>query len=200
MPVMDGLEATRRIRIGEGGIKNPAIPVMALTAYAMPGDEQECLRVGMSSYLAKPVGAKELVEAVTGLLAKTKRPEPRAPAVRSYSKDAAMHLNIDDSLVRLGGDEFLLKEVLKTFSMDMPKQLEKLSGFLGEEDMEECRRVAHSINGACRNVGAEKAVGLVMSLSNQVKSGDWDGARACFGELGQEMRAVFDLAGAYVGS
>lgn len=59
MPVMDGLEATRRIRAGEVGEANRTLPVVAVTAHAMKGDREQFLAGGMSAYLAKPV---ELVE------------------------------------------------------------------------------------------------------------------------------------------
>jgi CheY-like chemotaxis protein len=57
MPVMDGLEATRVIR--KEDIKQPVI--IALTANAMTGDEQECLQAGMDDYLSKPVKLDELM-------------------------------------------------------------------------------------------------------------------------------------------
>ena len=60
MPVMDGLEATRRIRSGLPGI--PAdIPVIAMTAYAMAGDRERFLAAGMNSYVAKPMDIREML-------------------------------------------------------------------------------------------------------------------------------------------
>ena len=60
MPEMDGLEATRHIRDLATGVLNPAIPIIAMTANAMQGDQQVCLEAGMDDYLAKPVAAQAL--------------------------------------------------------------------------------------------------------------------------------------------
>jgi signal transduction histidine kinase len=65
MPVMDGLEATRQIRLDPNLVN---IPIIALTALAMAGDREECLSVGANEYLTKPVKLKELVVTIKSLL------------------------------------------------------------------------------------------------------------------------------------
>ncbi|MYL85192.1 response regulator [Desulfovibrio aerotolerans] len=64
MPVMDGLEATRRIRAGEVGMDKADIPIVALTAHAMSGDREKFLAAGMNDYLAKPVEMETLKEVI----------------------------------------------------------------------------------------------------------------------------------------
>ncbi len=66
MPVMDGYEATRQIRDMESGVLDHAVPVVALTANAMKGDQEKCLLAGMDDYLAKPLKP----DALANLLAK----------------------------------------------------------------------------------------------------------------------------------
>ena len=62
MPEMDGYEATARIRAADSTVRNPAIPIIAMTASAMQGDRERCLDCGMNDYLAKPVSFGALAE------------------------------------------------------------------------------------------------------------------------------------------
>jgi PAS domain S-box-containing protein len=64
MPVMDGFEATRRIRDRASGVLNPLVPIVALTANAMRGDRERCLEAGMTDYLSKPVNPTDLAAVV----------------------------------------------------------------------------------------------------------------------------------------
>jgi CheY-like chemotaxis protein len=61
MPVMNGYEATAHIRDPQSGVSNPKIPVIALTAYAMKGDQEQCLAAGMDDYITKPIHHKTLL-------------------------------------------------------------------------------------------------------------------------------------------
>lgn len=69
MPGMDGLEATRRLKQDAA---TAAIPVIALTAFAMKGDAERIIKAGCNAYLPKPYSHTQLTEAVTSLLGKTK--------------------------------------------------------------------------------------------------------------------------------
>jgi len=65
MPVMGGLEAIRHIRADE---ELKSIPIIALTALAMPGDREKCLAAGADEYISKPVSLYELSETIENLL------------------------------------------------------------------------------------------------------------------------------------
>ena len=66
MPVMDGLEATRRIRAREAANGLARTPIVAMTANAMQGDRERCLAAGMDDYISKPINADELFRQLEG--------------------------------------------------------------------------------------------------------------------------------------
>jgi len=70
MPVMDGYEATAMIRSGSVPGINPNIPVVALTAHAMVGEDKKCLDAGMNDYLIKPLDRAKLIEVLGKYLQK----------------------------------------------------------------------------------------------------------------------------------
>jgi len=62
MPEMDGIEATKEIRNGNYNVKNPNIPIVALTAHALRDYEEKSFEVGMNSYLTKPIDIDKLTD------------------------------------------------------------------------------------------------------------------------------------------
>ncbi len=70
MPVLDGVEATRQIRSGQAAVRNPAVPIIAMTAHAMTGDREKCLAAGMNGYVSKPVDPHALAGEIARFLGK----------------------------------------------------------------------------------------------------------------------------------
>ena len=64
MPEMDGFEATSVIRDPDSKILDHRIPIIAMTAHAMKGDERKCIEAGMDDYLAKPIDPQKLLEKI----------------------------------------------------------------------------------------------------------------------------------------
>jgi two-component system sensor histidine kinase/response regulator len=68
MPLLDGYEATRQLRAPGSGVRNPKIPVIALTAHALATDRAKCLAAGMDDYLTKPINPNHLQKALARAL------------------------------------------------------------------------------------------------------------------------------------
>lgn len=64
MPLLDGYQATEKIRQGEAGDIFKDIPIIAMTANVMPGDEERCFKVGMNHYLTKPIQPEHLIKTI----------------------------------------------------------------------------------------------------------------------------------------
>ena len=153
MPVMDGFEATRAIRSCEAKASNRRIPIIAMTAHAMKGDRERCLEAGMDDYISKPIAPQALAEALERCLAPAPAAEPgRFEGQPVFDRPAL--------LARLTGDENLVKEITAGFLEDMPRQIQKLKGLIGQCDAGSAGGQAHAIKGAAANVG-----GLALSAA-----------------------------------
>jgi len=158
MPVMDGYEATRRIRA-----TRPDFPIVALTADAMSGDRDRCIGEGMSDYLAKPVDLERLAEVLAKWLSKPEAGEPGKPIFD------------EDSLVRrLMGDRELASAVLKGFIEDVPTQLNNLRQRLDAADAAGARSVAHTLKGASATVSAQSLQALALAIEQAGTAGRLD--------------------------
>ncbi len=82
MPDMDGLDAAAKIRKREKSTGN-RIPIIAMTAHAMPGDRERCIQAGMDSYISKPLQTKQLFAAIEALLPNSMDPAQNEGARRS---------------------------------------------------------------------------------------------------------------------
>jgi CheY-like chemotaxis protein len=170
MPELDGFEATIAIRERERGTPR-RVPIVALTAHAMKGDDDRCLAAGMDGYLAKPLQAAELVATIARLV-----------------PDAA----IDGArlLERVGGDTRALAEVARIFLADAPRRLREIRKAIDTGDARALRSATHTLKGAVSNFGARGAVEAAFELQKLGESADLDEAPAALERLEAELRAV----------
>ncbi|SEJ02463.1 His Kinase A (phospho-acceptor) domain-containing protein [Dyadobacter sp. SG02] len=133
MPGMDGYTATRIIREE----LKLAIPVIAMTAHAMEGEKEKCIRLGMDDHIAKPVRESELDRILTHF---TKN----IPANGSVA-NAFRVIDLDYMRGISNGDAVYEKLVTEQFLHLMPRELEALSAATGKRDPGEIRRIAHGI-------------------------------------------------------
>src|SRR5208283_5423198 len=116
MPEMDGLEATQKIRAREQHT-GTHIPIVAMTAHALKGDRERCLETGMDAYVAKPIRADELFDAIEALFAAPGE-APTPPATPLPERDIA---NWPDALRAVRGDHRLLKIIVEAASEEIPR-------------------------------------------------------------------------------
>ena len=119
MPVMDGLEATRRIRAIE---RWREIPIIAMTAHAMSGDRERCLAAGMDAYLSKPVNSAELFSILDSYLGSAKL--ARTAGAPTPAVPEPIDPRIRDEVCE--GDPALVGDVVNLFLQLAPERMDKL--------------------------------------------------------------------------
>jgi signal transduction histidine kinase/CheY-like chemotaxis protein len=169
MPEMDGFEATAAIRQRERATGEHTA-IIAVTADAMQGDRERCLAAGMDGYIAKPIHAPELSDAIKRIgLGKNSLAE--TAGVAHYKTDAEI-LDRDRLLARLDDDEALTEEVLDIFLAQCPSMLADLKR---ADTAKELRLAAHALKGAAANVCAERIRAIAAELEARGTGGNLDG-------------------------
>ena len=170
MPEMDGFEATRRIRQSD----RPHVPVVAVTADAMVGDRERCIREGMDDYLAKPVALDPLADVLATWLPGF-TPRNTLPAAEpSATEQAVAVFDEEDLLSRLLGDRQIAGVILQGFLADFPGLLNRLRKRLDDADGPGAALLAHSLKGAAAAVSAGGLRALATAMEQAGKAGQLD--------------------------
>ena len=193
MPVMDGLEATAAIRAAERPTGRH-VPIVAMTAHAMKGDREQCLRAGMDGYVAKPIRSEELLAvlekfgprpaAAPADAPRSAGPSPaardRAAAARparssvAAAGGAGLAEGFDPAaaLRHVGGDRELLAELAAAFRDESRSLLAELHEALEEHDAARLRGAAHTLKGAAGVFGANSVAETAKQLEMTGRAGD----------------------------
>jgi CheY-like chemotaxis protein/HPt (histidine-containing phosphotransfer) domain-containing protein len=164
MPEMDGLEATAEIRRREAP-SGSRIPIVAMTAHAMKGDEHRCLSAGMDAYISKPVKPEALFATLERVV-----PEKRhAPAPEPGS--LVRLTNWDQALVHVNGDVDLLRELAAIFVDEWPRWLASLRDGLAGGNGPLVQRIAHTVKGSLGTFAANAAHGAAWELETRAANG-----------------------------
>ena len=177
MPEMDGFEATAEIRAREtttGG----HLRIIAMTAHAMVGDRDRCLRAGMDGYVSKPLDFR-LVCAVVEQEDVASSPQPPA-----FERQAALE--------RLGGDSRQLSEVIQRFLVDCPRCLAAIETAVHARDAGAIRREARGLKGAAGNLSAVGLFETAEILEQLGRESRFDAADAALRRLSDEAAHVLD--------
>jgi two-component system sensor histidine kinase/response regulator len=191
LPEMDGYETSRRIRQLDTAVRNHAIPIIAATAHAMPGDREKCLAAGMNGYVAKPLRPDALERAIEEWTADMPAPVEQAPVPpRSPTRDEAATFDREDFVERLMGNEDLAQRIIGGFLDEMPRQLALLAQALNNLDGKAVGLAAHSIKGAAANVGGLEMREIAWKLEQNGSAGDLTAAAAALPELSASFKRV----------
>jgi two-component system, sensor histidine kinase len=149
LPGMDGIAATRAIRADERH-SGRRVPVLTLTAHAMPGVREQCLDAGADGYLAKPLRPAELMEAIArlGLAA---APQVSAPGLPPDDRELGPLLDEVD------GDAGLLEEIGGLFARESIGQMAAVRAAIEAADAPGFAHAVHTLRGMLRSVRAATA-------------------------------------------
>ncbi|MGM0443385.1 MAG: PAS domain S-box protein [Fibrobacterota bacterium] len=157
MPRLDGYEAARRIRSIERK-ENGAhpVPIIALTAGTVKGEEERCRRAGMDDYLSKPVVESRMTEMVYRYLVldETKKAESDAasPDTAYQVQKKYEHCNIDELSERTAGRDSLLNSIIDMARQQIPALEQAIETALDEADISGLRESAHTLKGTALNL------------------------------------------------
>ncbi|MBL8429328.1 MAG: PAS domain-containing protein [Dechloromonas sp.] len=170
MPVMNGIEATRRIRALPGWT---AIPILAMTANAFDDDRDACLAAGMNDHVAKPVTPNVLLQALARWLPGATRAQISTSVPAGAGTELAVIVGLDSRFglqaVRGRVDSYL--RLLAKFTENHVEDFPRIRSQLAAGNRDEARRLAHSLKGVSATLGATLINKTSVALEGAIKGG-----------------------------
>ena len=185
MPVMNGYEATQRIRELEKDT-GKHIRIVAMTAHAMAGAREECLRHGMDGYLTKPIDTDALWHELDSL------------AQGVVKQDAAGGISIRSAVVAdfgkarqtMDDSKELFEEIVRLFLEDAPPHVEKIKDAVAQGDADAIRHSAHALKGMVGIFAAERTMKAAAKVEELAEKAGLDEAVAHLEESLAELEAA----------
>jgi len=198
MPEMDGLAATAAIREDR---RFAALPVIAMTAHAMPGDRERFLAAGMDDYLGKPIRPEDLRRMIARHAGGGPEEEGRTdssspPDARPAATEDAPVLDREGALRRMEGDGELFDRLLDLLLLRSPERVEEIREAIGRGDGTAAAAEAHALKGAAAGLGAERLRRSAEKVEVLGRSGELAAAEEALALLGAEIDRVRETAGA----
>ncbi|MBC3833249.1 PAS domain S-box protein [Undibacterium amnicola] len=187
MPEMGGIEATQIIRQLE--TEDQHIPIIAMTANAMPGDKERCIEAGMDDYLSKPIKSDNLRELLELLAAHRDINSAKAHPDQMQNEDVLDHWStsaqseFDFSAALLQGDAEVIQIITPLFLAGCDKQIDEIRLAIQDADAELLYRSAHTFKGLVGNFRAQPIEVLAKSIEQKGKQHEFSEVDALFAQI-----------------
>ena len=186
MPVMDGYEAARTIRNWEGGMRKEGkdpIPIIAMTAHAMAGDEQKSIEVGMNDHVTKPIDPDQLFATllkwikpvseraavkIPPELDLSPEPDPRVPEENELP-ESLPGFDLAAGLKRLMGNKRLYRKLLVDFGTKYTETANEIREALATNDFDQAHSLIHNLKGLAGNLEATDLQTAAVEMETLVK-------------------------------
>lgn len=190
LPVLDGLQATRELRLREQSSNSDhRTYVIAMTADAVPGAREKCITAGMNDYLSKPIGLEELqavlrraIENVNLSTKNGKTPHPYGfvdPSVMETLR-----------LLKIPGQPDPLPLLIEEFVGAAQHRLEELQVAVIERDKSRIETAAHSLRGSSSGIGALRLAALSAEMEEGSRNGSFNISAAVLSQMDEEFMLV----------